>query len=484
MNVTLRTVAQRFRAAKRGSPLKSGLSTPQLPAPKKSSWESGPGSWELTLRLFVVLVLLAAGPPRAVGQTPLHLTLAEAQARAQEASRRLAELRAREAGARAAIASSEAASRPLVSVMAGYTRTNHVEEFVVLGPGGAPPRVLYPDIPDNYRARLDLQWPIYTGGRADALERAARAEAAAVASDVAVARADLRLEVARAFWALVTARSSVSVLEQALARAQAHGRDVRTRLDAGLIPPNEVASADAQESRQRMLLIEAGNQRDVAAADLARLIGEDVGRPVEPVETLEGGALSVISEALLAEALAGRAERDALEHRIEASRERRDAAAAGARPVVSVGGGFDYARPNPRIFPRAGRWDDSWDASVNVSWSIWDGGRTNAEIAGATAATDALRRRLEDFDSVLALEIRQRLLDLESSRAAIAAASDAVRAAEEARRVVAERYAAGVVANADVLDAQLALLQAELDRTRALANARLASARLERSAGR
>ena len=63
--------------------------------------------------------------------------------------------------------------------------------------------MLYPDVPDNYRTRLDLQWPIYSGGRTDALERAARAEASAAAADVAAAQADLRLEVARAFWALV-----------------------------------------------------------------------------------------------------------------------------------------------------------------------------------------------------------------------------------------------------------------------------------------
>jgi outer membrane protein TolC len=35
-----------------------------------------------------------------------------------------------------------------------------------------------------------------------------------------------------------------------------------------------------------------------------------------------------------------------------------------------------------------------------------------------------------------------------------------------------------------VLDAQVALLQAELDRTRALANVRLAEARLSRALGR
>jgi len=35
---------------------------------------------------------------------------------------------------------------------------------------------LYPDVPDNYRARLDLAWPVYSAGRTDALERAAVAD--------------------------------------------------------------------------------------------------------------------------------------------------------------------------------------------------------------------------------------------------------------------------------------------------------------------
>ena len=58
-----------------------------------------------------------------------------------------------------------------------------------------------------------------------------------------------------------------------------------------------------------------------------------------------------------------------------------------------------------------------------------------------------------------------------------------VRSATEARRVIAERFAAGVATNTDVLDAQVALLQAELDRTRALANVNLAAARPGSRAG-
>lgn len=414
----------------------------------------------------------------------LRLTLEQAQSRAMETSHRLAEARAREGAAEAVSALREAADRPLVSASAGYTRTNHVTEFVVPSPTGAP-RVLYPDVPDNYRTRIDVQWPIYTGGRAGALERAARAEADAAGADVAVARSDLRLEVARSFWAVITARATVSVLEQSVARAQAHVRDVRERLNAGLVPPNEVASAEAQESRQRMLLVEVRGQEEVAAADLARLVLADASGTIDPVATLEpDSAPSQDLSAVLASARETRAERTALQHRIEAALEGTTAAAAARRPVVSVAGGVDYARPNPRIFPRTDRWDDSWDAGINVTWSLWDGGRTRAEAAQAAHLADAARSRLDEFDTILAVEVRQRRAEVAAARAAVDAAGDAVRAATEAVRVVTERYAAGVISQIEVLDAQYALLQAALDRTRALANVRLGEARLARAVGR
>jgi outer membrane protein TolC len=119
-----------------------------------------------------------------------------------------------------------------------------------------------------------------------------------------------------------------------------------------------------------------------------------------------------------------------------------------------------------------------------VSWSLWDGGRTSAEVAHASSLSIAARRRLAEFDSVLGVEVRQRALEIDSGRAAVAAATDAVRAATEAHRVVTERYRAGVITQTEVLDAEAVLLQAELDRTRALAAIRLAEARLARAVGK
>ena len=177
-----------------------------------------------------------------------------------------------------------------MALIGGYTRTNHVDEFGIPAPG-LPLRIIYPDIPDNVRARLDLQWPIYTGGRTGALERAARAEHDATGEDLAAARAELRLEVTRAFWALVTARETEQVVARSLNSMEAHVADLRSRLDQGLIPPNDVLSAEAQESRARLVAIEASNARGVAVADLRRLLGDEGEGGIEPLATLGAAAV-------------------------------------------------------------------------------------------------------------------------------------------------------------------------------------------------
>lgn len=431
------------------------------------------------------LILLLLSPAAAPAQErQLPLTLDEALQRGQRESLRVAELQARVDAAAAVEAGRRAADRPLVAALGGYTRTNHVDEFVIAAPG-QPSRVLYPDVPDNFRARIDMLWPIYSGGRTDALVRAARAEREAAGSDLLAARSDLKLEITRAFWALVTAREAESVLNRAVESLDAHVRDIRSRLEQGLVPPNDVLSAEAQRSRERVLALDARNTRTVAEADLKRLIGDDGPGTIVP-HTPSAGVPPAPPEidALVAEALRQRPERQGFQQRAAASRARESAAGASTRPQIGLAGGYDYARPNPRIFPRADAWDDSWDVSVNVSWSLWDGGRRRAERAEAMAGTRAIEARAGEFDRQLTLEVRQRWYELDSSRAAIEAAADGVRAALEARRVLRERFAAGVATSTDVLDAETAVLQAELDRTRAISNARLARARLERAVGR
>jgi outer membrane protein TolC len=215
--------------------------------------------------------------------------------------------------------------------------------------------------------------------------------------------------------------------------------------------------------------------RQTAQADLRRLVGGD--GPIQPAEGEAAHGMGTSNVPL------PRPERRALDRRLEAARQRERAVRAAAKPHVSLGGGYDYARPNPRIFPRADRWEDSWDASVNVSWTLWDGGRRAAEQAEAAALARAVAARIDDFDRQAGFEVQARQLEVESSRAAMDAAQEGIEAAVEARRVLGERYRAGVATSTEVLDAEVAVLQAQLDRTRAVASLRLAEARLARASG-
>jgi outer membrane protein TolC len=439
------------------------------------------------LTFLCVLLLAATSPAAAQDPLPARVTLDEALARAAANSHRLGELRARESAAGALLDQRRAADMPIVSAQAGYQRTNHVDPYGFVQNGRL--QVLYPDVPDNWRARLDMQWPIYTGGRTKALEQAATAEHNATGKDLESARADLRLETTRAFWALVTATESVSVVGESVKRIEAQLGDVRARFDAGFLPPNDVLTVDSRVSQQRTLLIQARNLRDGARAELARLMGAPVDADFEVDAVLAEAPPSPAASARQAsppgsaQGQIERADREALALRVDAAESRIAAARADNKPSVAVIAGYDYARPNPRIFPREDVWEDSWDLGVNVSFTLWNGGRTAAQVAEAQHQAEAARERLAEADTQIALEIRQRQLDLESVRSQVETASAAVVSATEARRVVAERFGAGVATSTDLLDAQVDQLQAELERTRALANVKLAEARLARALG-
>jgi outer membrane protein TolC len=239
----------------------------------------------------------------------------------------------------------------------------------------------------------------------------------------------------------------------------------------------------------------------VLEADLVRLTGLPPGIRVEPTADLtppspEGGAAppggdllgAALAEdglePLVEEALRARPERKALEHRIQAASRRARAARAGGRPTVEAVAGWDYARPNRQVLPIRGEWDDTWDVSLRARVSVWDGGRTDEAVARAQARTAALEARLRQLDDAVRQEVTSRRLALRTALDAIEVAEQNVASAREGRRVAADRYREGVIPSSELLDAEVALLEAGLDRTQAIARARLARAALERAMGR
>ena len=187
----------------------------------------------------------------------------------------------REAAARTEMASAvaeqrHAASLPQVTAQAGYTRTNHVEPFGVPVPGATSP--IQPHL-----SRHPRQLPHATRPAVAALQRPAGSPRSS-GRPAAKARRPTRRRAHRAGRSVVsrsrapTGRSSPQSNRSASSSESlaAHGAHLATRAISS--PPGSsrrttCSTVEAQESRQRMLAIQARGNRDVAEAELARLIG-------------------------------------------------------------------------------------------------------------------------------------------------------------------------------------------------------------------
>ena len=88
----------------------------------------------LALPILVVALMPVIAAAQDRGAQPLALTLDDAIARALDASNRMAETQARGSAAAAVADQRRAATMPQVTALAGFTRTNHVDEFGLVGP--------------------------------------------------------------------------------------------------------------------------------------------------------------------------------------------------------------------------------------------------------------------------------------------------------------------------------------------------------------
>jgi len=431
---------------------------------------------------------LLATPAHAQTLAPMDLTVSDAVRMAIEHAPRMVEARAKIEAANQNVRALIALALPTASAQMQYVRWSHVPEFLIPdGAGGL--RILYPDIPNNYRGRVEASAPIYTFGRIRSNVNAAKDDVAAAEAGQRLAASDVKLEVMRAYWLLATVRENVSVLVQSLARTDAWVGDVQSRVDTGLLPPNEVQSAQAQRARQQVRLLQAQNDEALAELVVARLIGVPAGTAIRTATPVDQPLPQVIElenltvDQLIARATGQRADHAGLTAQSDGLRESAKATIANLNPYAMALGVVEPARPNQRFVPPIDAWHTSWTVDLKFVWPFYDGGRSKAQAAVLKAQASGVDAQRNDLESAIGLEIRQRLLDMRFGRAQINASSEGIAAAAEARRVVGERFAAGVALSSEVLDAQVALLEAQLERSRLYAALRLTEAQLIHAVG-
>lgn len=378
---------------------------------------------------------------------------------------------------------------PQIRLSGRFAQLSDIDPFAFTAPGFGTV-TLFPNIDHSYSARVSLQQPLFTGFRLLNTLKATRLNADATQEEFRKDEADLLLEVTTTYWNLYRAIRVEEFLKQTVEQVSEHLNDINNFFRQGLVTQNEVYKVEVQQADVQVKLLEAQNTRRLLNMALNNLLGLPLETTVIPTEDPEPHAREgehvdtsfAVPSVLIRNALANRPELKALRLRKEMSEAGVSAARAGWFPQLSLVAGYDYARPNPRIIPPKDRWEGTWDVGLALQWNLWDWLATAHQSSQAEAAVQKAAAGLELLERAIALQVFQHYATMQQARERRLVAKRGVDQAVEHHRVTNERFKQGVATSTDLLDAEIALLQAKLNATQAQVDYQIARAQVIRAA--
>jgi outer membrane protein TolC len=133
--------------------------------------------------------------------------------------------------------------------------------------------------------------------------------------------------------------------------------------------------------------------------------------------------------------------------------------------------------------PTQDKFYGTWDLGVSVAIDIWNWGQTKSRTEQARAQADQAKDARKLLEDRVVLEVTQSRLALVQAGDKLKVAGESVGQAEENLRIIREQFQHGLALNADVMDAEVFLLETRIARTRAAIDFVLAQARLEKALG-
>ena len=371
---------------------------------------------------------------------------------------------------------------PTLRFTGSYTRLSDIPPAEVTTPFGT--LRLFPTLLDNYNLRLTLQQPVFTGFRLDRNADIADYTAQATQKDFERDQSDLVFNVKSAYWNLAKAIELLKVVDENVDQIRAHVKDAENLQKQGLATTNDVLKVQVQLSEAVLRQIDMKNNVQLAKV----VLNSTLGLPLEtdfsltsPIrhEPRQFAELSSLAQ----QALEKRPEVQSMDLRVKAG----DAAVSMAQsswwPQIYLVGNYLTARPNQRIFPYQDIFKDTWDVGVSVTFDIWNWGNTIHQTDQAKAQLAQTQDSYAQLRDAIVLDVTRNYLNLMRAKERIGVAEQGLKQAEENYKVTSLRFKQGLGTNSDLLDAEVALLQAKTNYTQSLVDFGLAEAALERAIG-
>jgi outer membrane protein len=430
------------------------------------------------------LAAALGGPARAQAED-VPVTLAEALALADQAN---PELQAAAARVLAQAARTESVQRmkwPRLGLSMGWSRmdmpagvfANKLNSGEFTQADFAISSLNDPSALNHLGTNLSLEVPIDVFGKVGTMAGAMAAYGDAASAGTRDATQEIRMRVVEAYRQAEMAGRAAHVTERVVDVAKAREGEIQARVETGGALQADLLRARARRREREADLAERRNQRRMAQAGLARLLGAPAGVDYVPTEgppavaPLEGDEAAWVERALRQRPV------------LEAARRKTDAASAFAKnerngllPDIGV---FGQLWDN-RIQVDDGK--QSWAVGIGLKWTPFDPARSKREAA-ATAEQRAAELEVRAATDQVRLEVAMAYRRAVSARERHAAASGGSEEGREAFRVVQERRKAGMATLTDELETETAALGAALQEIGAAAEVAIADAALKRAAG-
>ena len=380
----------------------------------------------------------------------------------------IAELERREAEADV----SAAAAKKNPSVSYSWQRNQYPTQVVTTAVGTQSSN-------HGYSQGINVSWPIWTFGKVEGAIDAARYQKNIADLNVYKTEADTKLAAVQAYYQYLEAVKLAEVQAQSVTDYASHLNNVQQQFDAGIVAKLDVLSSNVSLANAKQKSIAADNTRDVAEANLNNIMRIPMNTTLNPLDkNFPEPEFDLTMEQAILMAQKYRWELVEADYGVKAAEASLRSAKAGYLPTVSVGGGYSWKEASVTAVDK-----DDWAVQGGLSWSLWDGGATQASVKKADAAVKTAQETLLQAREKIELEVRQDYLNVLSYKEQIRAAEASVAQAEEAYKIATVRYSSGVGINLDVLDAELALNTARTNYITALYNYNIGLATLEHAMG-
>jgi multidrug efflux system outer membrane protein len=387
----------------------------------------------------------------AIERNPIHLSVLE-----QEEERR------------AAIREVKASAYPSITFSSSYSRTRSpsllnskdFESFLEQFPEG-----FSPSVQPMHTLNVEINQPIYTFGRIKSAVELAKVVQREVEARTWTSRLDVAHTAGISHIAIVTAIKNRDMLRQDREVRQETLQLVERRYQLGEATKLEWLRAKATLAELQPAVLQA--EHDVVLAELAlkKLLNLPLDRELSVALTLPS-----VSEEMTREGnttLAPRPELLELQEQINSLQQQATIQRSFGLPSLDFRA--NYGREALYLENVLKTDFRNWNAAVEFSWHVYDGGERKAKIAQIQAQIRQLTLRQQDLIYQIKLEVTQARKTYQTALAELHAAKTGAAVSAEAFHVAELSYREGVALHNDLLDAQqqalsanTAVLQAEL----------------------